>query len=256
MSDQPIEEQPFTPCPACGTLNTPGHHFCNECGGTLPPPSEPDQSPDAEPEPDLPITRRWARLGRSPFWYGNLFVLILIGMIAGMGILRLSAPDQFHRIAETLWVPGRRIALPLLDALPGKWINRFFGIEATPTPEPTSDSSADISSLETSSATQDVGSTASPSSTQQAEPTPRPGGAQVAVGGWSHVNLRSGPGMEYDVVGKAPPNSHYRATGILVDGSWCRIEYEGQPAWIACYLNQVRLLRVEEVPYVTEWSRE
>lgn len=48
----------------------------------------------------------------------------------------------------------------------------------------------------------------------------------------SSVNVRSGPGTDYDRVGSAYPNNEYEVLEILSDG-WSKILYSGQEAYIS-----------------------
>lgn len=49
-------------------------------------------------------------------------------------------------------------------------------------------------------------------------------------------NVRTGPGLEYDVLGQMQQGETARVTGALVDFSWVVIEYRGQQGWLATYL--------------------
>ena len=63
------------------------------------------------------------------------------------------------------------------------------------------------------------------------------------------MNIRSGPGTNYDVVGNATAVEELIVTGRNADGTWWRIEFEGQNAWIyASYVTATNTDRVRPVP--------
>lgn len=51
------------------------------------------------------------------------------------------------------------------------------------------------------------------------------------VASWDRLNIRSGPGADYPVLGSIPPNG----TGVICvgpcQGRWCRIEWRGAEGW-------------------------
>ena len=63
-------------------LNTLGHYYCSGCGDSLPTPLEDDREPAPEqnssPEHGSDQTASRRRLGRSPYWYGNLIFLVFL----------------------------------------------------------------------------------------------------------------------------------------------------------------------------------
>jgi uncharacterized protein YraI len=38
-----------------------------------------------------------------------------------------------------------------------------------------------------------------------------------------HLNVRSGPGFQYPVVGQMPANARFPVTGCIQDYSWCSV---------------------------------
>jgi len=58
-------------------------------------------------------------------------------------------------------------------------------------------------------------------------------GPALAIPGYStaHLNLRSGPGTQYPVVGVMEYNVRSDITGCLVDYSWCAITVAGLSGW-------------------------
>jgi uncharacterized protein YraI len=45
------------------------------------------------------------------------------------------------------------------------------------------------------------------------------------------LNIRSGPGPQYPVIGYIPQNTPAVIVGCLQDSLWCRVNYNGQPGW-------------------------
>ena len=54
------------------------------------------------------------------------------------------------------------------------------------------------------------------------------------------LNLRAGPGTQYEVVGVLPAGMEADVTGCLDGASWCEVSYDGMQAWASGdYLDQV-----------------
>jgi hypothetical protein len=65
------------------------------------------------------------------------------------------------------------------------------------------------------------------------EPTPEPTtppSAEVVIN--SNMNVRGGPGTNYNIVGGANQGERYVVTGRNDDGSWWQIDYSGQAGWV------------------------
>ena len=73
------------------------------------------------------------------------------------------------------------------------------------------------------------------------------GDAVATVG--EDLNVRSGPGTEYDRIGGATAGEEYTITGKSADGEWWQIDFAGQPGWI--YGPLVTATDAEGVPVVT-----
>lgn len=69
-----------------------------------------------------------------------------------------------------------------------------------------------------------------PTDTPTPEPTPTPQVAQLVLN--DNVNIRSGPGTNYNLLGTERPGSTYRVTGRSPDGAWWRIDYNGREGWV------------------------
>ena len=71
---------------------------------------------------------------------------------------------------------------------------------------------------------------AAPAETPTPEATPTTQAAQLVLN--DLVNIRSGPGTTYSLLGSEQPGSTYRVTGKSPDGAWWQIDYDGREAWV------------------------
>ena len=54
----------------------------------------------------------------------------------------------------------------------------------------------------------------------------------------SNLNMRAGPGTDYDVLTKVPASTAVTALGANEDGSWVVVNYDGKYGWLTTqYLN-------------------
>jgi len=80
-------------------------------------------------------------------------------------------------------------------------------------------------------ATQPPAEEAAPTAAPTVAPTPTVASAADAVPN-SQINVRSGPGTNYNIVGAANPGEHFPITGKNNDGTWWQINYNGQKGWV------------------------
>ena len=66
-------------------------------------------------------------------------------------------------------------------------------------------------------------------------PTATPTGYHLIVQS-TFQNVRSGPGLGYDVIGQVLQDTQLRVLGATVDYSWLVIDFRGQWGWLAAYL--------------------
>lgn len=80
-----------------------------------------------------------------------------------------------------------------------------------------------------------------PSATPQPTPVPPPLTATTPLYATANytVNVRSGPGREYTVIGRARQNDALDITGKLIDGTWLRVNLNGQESWVLASLFTV-----------------
>lgn len=63
-----------------------------------------------------------------------------------------------------------------------------------------------------------------------ATPPPAPAAAEVVIN--STINVRGGPGTNYNIVGAANQGQRFPVIGKSPDGAWWQINYNGQPGWV------------------------
>lgn len=88
----------------------------------------------------------------------------------------------------------------------------------TPEPEPT--------------ATPEEQPTPEPTAVPEPEPTPTPEAARLVINNPT-LNVRSGPGTSYGIVGQARNGERYDVTGKNQAGSWYEINFNGRTGWVA-----------------------
>ena len=57
--------------------------------------------------------------------------------------------------------------------------------------------------------------------------------ADTEATAWTELNMRSGPGPLYSIVGVIPANGAVSVQGCLADASWCTVTHEGVSGWAA-----------------------
>lgn len=72
-------------------------------------------------------------------------------------------------------------------------------------------------------------------STPTPRPSPTPSGYHLTIQS-TYQNVRSGPGLNFDVIGQLPRGSAARVIGATADFSWLVIDFRGQWGWLAAYL--------------------
>ena len=104
--------------------------------------------------------------------------------------------------------------------------------------------------------------TPAPTPTESVPPTPtptvtvtdtapaamEPPATDASVTVLGEMNVRSGPGTDYDVVGNATADEEFPITGRNSEGDWWRIDFQGQPGWI--HAPFVVAANAEDVPVV------
>jgi uncharacterized protein YraI len=97
------------------------------------------------------------------------------------------------------------------------------------------------SSQNGSSAKAAIAAALQPSATPLVTPTiaiPAPLASLIA--GYEEINIRSGPGTDYDILGELLPGVNARITGKNDDGSWWQIDYNDAAGWVSAPLVNVQ----------------
>lgn len=117
-------------------------------------------------------------------------------------------------------------------------------IEATVTPAASPTAPVETPTAEASATAAEASATAMPTEPPPATATPEPPAATptmemmeappAATAGENTVNLRGGPGTNYDVAGSLEPGESLEIIGRNADSSWWQVSLPGgEPAWVA-----------------------
>ncbi|GGK27738.1 DUF1236 domain-containing protein [Salinarimonas ramus] len=80
-----------------------------------------------------------------------------------------------------------------------------------------------------------------------------PAAAQVAATATTDLNMRAGPGPNYEIVDTIVGNDTVTVVGCLPSSAWCRVQYQGTEAWAyGDYLTA----QVESAPVIVTQRRE
>lgn len=152
------------------------------------------------------------RVGTLPIQPGNADASLLwMPQAIGNHVLYLEARDAEDKLIALSDVIAVRVEAPEPTAVP----TAVPTLEPTlaPTPEP-SPSPAEAAAM---------------AATPVPSPTATPGVTVVN----DFVNLRAGPGTNYDLVGRLNQGQTARVTGKSSDGQWWQISVEGKTVWVS-----------------------
>ncbi|GIV85701.1 MAG: hypothetical protein KatS3mg052_2708 [Candidatus Roseilinea sp.] len=62
---------------------------------------------------------------------------------------------------------------------------------------------------------------------------PNPDSPRIVIPAGNVVNVRNGPGLTFDILGRMFARQSAPIIGRSADGLWWQIEFGGQPAWIS-----------------------
>ena len=100
----------------------------------------------------------------------------------------------------------------------------------------------------------------------EATPAPLVASTELFVVPFYRVNVRSGPDTAYTVLGVVTPDDSLDITGKIEDGSWLRLNFNGQEGWVLADLMDVNgdleavpvaeagILRCSEARSPHQWS--
>ncbi|MBV0912515.1 DUF1236 domain-containing protein [Rhodobacteraceae bacterium ASV31] len=55
--------------------------------------------------------------------------------------------------------------------------------------------------------------------------------AQTTTTAWTDLNLRAGPGPQFEIIGVIPANGEVTVEGCLETASWCKVNHVGMDGW-------------------------
>jgi len=77
--------------------------------------------------------------------------------------------------------------------------------------------------------------------------------AQSTASAWTDLNLRAGPGPQFEIIGVIPANGEVAVEGCLEVASWCKVTHDGMDGWASGdYLTTM----VAEAPVAIYPNRE
>jgi hypothetical protein len=158
--------------------------------------------------------------------------VVVLAPLAGFGIAWIDGGQPGRPKASSPYTPPPRTAIAIVRTAIPSPTRSPTRRPAASTPQPTRPATMTPTSAATTAttATSAVTPASSPTATPMATDT-QPALAQVASG---PVNMRSGPGLTYPVLGLAPAGGTYPVTARSADGAWWRVCcVRGAPAWVA-----------------------
>lgn len=78
--------------------------------------------------------------------------------------------------------------------------------------------------------------TPEPTAELTAVPAPLTASTELYITSNYLVNVRSGPGRTFDVIGNVRPGDELDVTGRVDDGTWLQVNFNGQTAWVSANL--------------------
>ena len=58
-----------------------------------------------------------------------------------------------------------------------------------------------------------------------------PASAEIVASATTPLNIRSGPGPQYSIIGAIPDRAQATATGCIQGSLWCQVSYNGRQGW-------------------------
>jgi len=217
---------------------TTGLSACGAAPPAQPPPSlrlvEPAQGALLTTNQEVPIRMEYSgpasaqvyvwvngqRLGMLPAEPGSAAAsFVWMPQTIGNHVLYLEARDGDGNLIVRSEVVSVRVELPTLAAQPAA--------PAPPTPSPATQPTPPPAPAPT------VEPTPAPTEVPQATATPAPTATPGLTVANDFVNLRAGPGTNYDLLGRLSRGQMAQVTGKSSDGQWWRVSVQGKTAWVS-----------------------
>jgi hypothetical protein len=148
---------------------------------------------------------------RYRFW-ALIPLLLLVIVASGCSVLKVSQSPT----------PTRPPRTPRPTFTPTVARNKGVSLPATATRRPTMTAAAP----KVASPTPEEAQASAPIT-----PTVAAQGATLTVAN-AQLNVRSGPGTNYSIIGQVTEGQQYPITGKNENGDWWQFEYDGQPGWV------------------------
>jgi uncharacterized protein YgiM (DUF1202 family) len=172
---------------------------------------------------------------------------IEVQLLDSEGVMRVAYTDS-RGVATFHGVPQGPYGI--LEVGPGiggiaSRVAKTAPVAIPPTPQPPTDTPTPTP---TETLTPTPTPTATPTTTPTPTPPPEPDAVIVAP-----VNLRRGPGKEYDIISTLSPGQVLTVTGRIADATWLQVNTDQmQEGWVVNRANLVTLnLSAEQIPIVS-----
>ena len=143
----------------------------------------------------------------------RLFILVVVAIsLAACGFGATPEPPLPTNTPVPTFTPTVEIVIAPVD--PGAAATARAATQATANPQPAATDTP----------------VAEPTTTAIAIDTPAPVAASLAVN--SAMNIRGGPGTNYNVIGSANAGQRFPITGKNPAGDWWQIDFNGQAGWV------------------------
>lgn len=222
-------------CPNCGTPQTRADaRFCQSCGRPLP---QRPMPPAGAPTPSLmPAPRNHRLLG----------VLLIVALLLALAIVLALPPTRSAILALVIPQPTQ----PSSSA--GQSPATTQAPERTP-PVVTQTAAPEPISTATPPDTAIPVVTATPEPTSTERPSPTPSAPQATV--LQAVNLRTGPGQDFDVIRLLSANESLMATARAQTGDWIKVEtVDAVVGWVFALYTDIGDGAFAALPVVTPSS--
>lgn len=149
-------------------------------------------------------------------------------VLIAVAVLALGAAGCTARVAQV----SRNTPIPTKTLRP-TFTATLEKPTLTPTPPPADNGAAQPAADQGGAAAAPTAEPATPTAEPTAEPspTPEPAAAAFTVTS-SSLNVRSGPGTLFPVIGRLTNGQNFPITGKNNDGSWWQFDYNGQTGWV------------------------
>jgi uncharacterized protein YraI len=173
------------------------------------------------------------RIFHSVRWTTGVAAVVALLLLAGCGGLGAEAtpmPTRTPLPTFTPTPPDGQVAEPVAEPIAEPVVDPNAAVQ--PPPAPVQGEQGQPPAPATEAAQPDQPPAAAPTEAPTAAPSPTPAPAAAEVVTNDIINVRRGPGTNYDLLGSAQTGTKFKATGKSPAGDWWQIDYNGQPGWV------------------------